>query len=77
MPMIDVYADSTLFPKESRKALGLDLTKARAPRRGSSPAGDVSSSKHRGLSTLDGRRNDNDGGRRRPAQRSRSDHHPT
>jgi phenylpyruvate tautomerase PptA (4-oxalocrotonate tautomerase family) len=28
MPMIDVYADSTLFPKESRKALGLDLTKA-------------------------------------------------
>ena len=28
MPMIDVYAASTLFPKESRKALGLDLTKA-------------------------------------------------
>lgn len=28
MPMIDVYADSTLFPKESRKTLGLDLTKA-------------------------------------------------
>jgi phenylpyruvate tautomerase PptA (4-oxalocrotonate tautomerase family) len=28
MPMIDVYADSTLFPKESRKMLGLDLTKA-------------------------------------------------
>ena len=28
MPMIDVYADSTLFPKESHKALGLDLTNA-------------------------------------------------
>jgi hypothetical protein len=28
MPMIDVYADSTLFPKESRNTLGLDLTKA-------------------------------------------------
>jgi phenylpyruvate tautomerase PptA (4-oxalocrotonate tautomerase family) len=28
MPMIDVYADSTLFPRESRNALGLDLTKA-------------------------------------------------
>ena len=27
MPMIDAYADSTLFPKESPKALGLDLTK--------------------------------------------------
>ena len=28
MPMIDVYADSSLFPKESHKALGLDLTNA-------------------------------------------------
>jgi hypothetical protein len=28
MPMIDVYADSTLFPEESHKALGLDLTNA-------------------------------------------------
>jgi hypothetical protein len=28
MPMIDVYADSALFPKESRKALGLALTNA-------------------------------------------------
>ena len=26
--MIDVYAESALFPKDSRKALGLDLTKA-------------------------------------------------
>jgi hypothetical protein len=28
MPMIDAYADSTLFPKESPKALGLNLTNA-------------------------------------------------
>ena len=28
MPMIDVYADSTLFSKELHKALGLDLTNA-------------------------------------------------
>ena len=28
MPMIDVYAESTLFQKESRRALGLDLTNA-------------------------------------------------
>ena len=28
MPMIDAYADSTLFPKESHEALGLDLTNA-------------------------------------------------
>ena len=28
MPMIDAYADSTLFPKESPEALGLDLTNA-------------------------------------------------
>jgi hypothetical protein len=28
MPMIDAYADSALFPKESPKAPGLDLTNA-------------------------------------------------
>jgi len=28
MPIIDVYAYSTLFAKESHKALGLDLTNA-------------------------------------------------
>jgi phenylpyruvate tautomerase PptA (4-oxalocrotonate tautomerase family) len=28
MPMIDVYADGTLFPMESHKALRLDLTNA-------------------------------------------------
>jgi hypothetical protein len=28
MPMIDVYAERALFPKETHKALGLDLTKA-------------------------------------------------
>ena len=34
MPMVDAYADSTLFPKESPKALGLGSDERPAPRRG-------------------------------------------
>jgi hypothetical protein len=49
MPMIDAYADSTLFPKESPKAL-VRSDERRAPRRGRDAPGGLSSAKHCGLS---------------------------
>lgn len=61
MPMIDVYADSTLFPKESPEALGRDLTNAVLRAEGVTHPGGLSSAKHRGLSEPDRGRNDDDG----------------
>jgi hypothetical protein len=71
--MIDAYADSTLFPKESPKALGLDLTNTVLRAEGVTHPGGFSSAKHRGLSEPDGGRNDADrlGDFRREQNRNR------
>jgi hypothetical protein len=64
MPMIDVYADSTLFPKQSRHALGLDLTNAVLGAEGVAHPG-MFHLRNTGFSAPDGGTNDDDGGRRR------------
>lgn len=59
--MIDAYADCTLFPKQSPKALALGSDERRAPRRGRDEPWGPSSAKHSGFSEPDGGRNDDDG----------------